>query len=206
MRTRFDEMVESLLLGEMSKAAVRTPIGRALKIARFVIEKLGLIYVDPSRVDGDFRWKGNIGIPTGSIRRGKPDVGDVDILVTRDVASEPDIVRKFGKTVDGIVSGKKQTFFHYVSEDIGINIWLCSDPSTFGAFMAHTTGPNDYNIRLRSLVKKSGGMANQYGVYDAKGVKLDGDTEGSFYSAIRTTKHPEGLPWKEPSQRIGFNK
>ena len=206
MRSRFQRLAESILVGEMSKSAVRIPRDRALKIARFVIEKLGLIYVDPSKVGGDFGWRDNIGIPTGSIRRGKADVGDVDILVTRDVASERDIVRKFGSTADGIVSGKKQTFFRYVTEDVGINIWLCSDPKTFGAFLAHTTGPNDYNIMLRSIVKRSGGRANQYGVHDKDGNKLDGDTEASFYRAIRTSKHPEGLPWKEPSQRSGFGR
>ncbi len=193
------------LITEMSKAEVRTPRAKALLTAQKIIKRLGLKYVAPEKVAADFAWQRGVGIPTGSIRRGKADVGDVDMLVTR-LVDAADIERRFKGEVEGIVSGKKQTFFHYLPDDIGINIWVCDDPETFGAFMAHTTGPNDYNIMLRSIVKKTGGKANQYGVYDSDGRKLDGDTEASFYAAIRTVKRPDGLPWKEPSQRSGFNR
>ena len=47
------------------------------------MEKLGLKYINPSKVSIDSAWEKNVGIPVGSLRQGKKEVGDIDIIITK---------------------------------------------------------------------------------------------------------------------------
>ena len=56
----------------------------------------------------------------------------------------------------------------------------------------HNTGPSRYNIRKRYLIKKKGGILNQYGLYmSEKGEDeytfIAGKTEQDIYDALGWT-------------------
>ena len=101
--------------------------------------------------------------------------------------------------------GSKQIFFDYTSPETGItrpiNIFVSTEPDRFGGMLMHTTGPSKYNILLRMIAKRAGGKASQYGVFDSEGNQIGGETEASYYRALKTKKWPEGKEWKAPELR-----
>jgi DNA polymerase (family 10) len=127
---------------------------------------------------------------SGSIRREKPEVGDIDLVV---IPSElEDFITKVKEIIDFDYGGTKKIFGLFGERPI--NIFL-SDEDSFGACLYQTTGPAMYNIRQRARVKKLGYKLNEYGLFNAEtGEKLAGNTEESIF---------EFLDWnfKEPISR-----
>ena len=165
-----------------------------------IINKLGLEFIDPKVVIGSTKFKEGIGIPVGSIRREKEDIGDIDILVTKSITKD-DLKKTFGENLEIDSIGTRQIIFKHPTKNVKINIWICESPKEFGGMLVHTTGPSTHNILLRTLAKKFGGKVNQYGVFDKDGNQLAGDTEEEFYKSITTKNYPDGLPWKSMEKR-----
>lgn len=184
-----------------SKVEERIPLKVALSLAKEVIQKLKLKYLAPTDVKEDTKGKLGYGIPVGSIRQENPTIGDIDIVVTEKINMKQ---IETLKGVDRIwARGVTQIFFDYTSSNgisRPINLWILTNMEHFGGMMMHTTGPQDYNITLRRILKKQGLLGNQYGVFDGS-KQLGGNTEGNYLSVIKTKNHPEGLPWKPPSLR-----
>jgi len=127
---------------------------------------------------------------SGSIRRMKPEIGDIDLVVIPSELEE--FLPKVKEIIDFDYGGTKKVFGLY--EERPINIFL-SDEDSFGACLYQTTGPAIYNIRKRAKVKKLGYKLNEYGLFNAEtGEKLAGKTEESIF---------EFLNWnyKEPNIR-----
>lgn len=141
----------------------------------------------------------------GSLRRGKPDVGDVDLVVVpRDRAAfdclmiEMFGLQKNGKPAhSGVVDG--------MQVDIGV-----ATQTSFGAHVLFLTGSWEHNVVMRSKAKKLGMMLNEKGLFkatlDAKGKPVAGEwlagvTEKSVFDAL-------GMEYLEPKDRevAGFKK
>lgn len=169
-------------------ASVKHPRSKALSVAKSLIEKLGLEYVTSRDVSIDFKFRKNIGIPVGSLRRGKKEVGDLDIIITKQLYK--DEVKKTLNLLE-IKGGEKRIDFIY--KNIKINLFVFLDKHTFGAALVHSTGPYDYNIRIRKLVIKRGGKLSQ------NGLELDGEiintpTERSLFKYL-------GINERKPNER-----
>jgi DNA polymerase (family 10) len=126
---------------------------------------------------------------SGSIRREKPEVGDIDIVVIPSDLEE--FLAKVKEIIDFDYGGTKKVFGLY--EERPINIFL-SDEDSFGACLYQTTGPAMYNIRQRARVKKLGYKLNEYGLFDSEGNKVAGKTEESIFSFL-------SWDFKEPNLR-----
>lgn len=93
----------------------------------------------------------------GSYRRNSPDVGDLDILVVKtenkinlsDVNVEWKGEDKIGFEMNGI---------HVDIKFVPIDCW--------GAGLIHHTGPDGFNVKLRSIAKKKGMKLNEYGLFN----------------------------------------
>lgn len=140
-------------------ASVKHPRAKALSVAKNLVEKLDLKYVTPRDVSIDFKYKKNLGIPVGSLRRGKKEVGDLDIIITKQLYK--DEVKEKLRLLE-IKGGEKRIDFIY--KNIKINLFIFLDKNTFGAALVHSTGPYDYNIRIRRLVIKRDGKLSQNGL------------------------------------------
>lgn len=176
------------------KAGVRFPRAVALSMARYLLIKL-----DPFV---------NVSAISGSLRRGLPDCGDVDILIIpKHRLPSPvyvqDAVCALCVGVPQII-GDDLIIADFRLPDGGlipVNIFMTA-PENWGAALHYTTGSRDYNVSVRSVAKARGFTADQYGVWvrSKRGTREDyidgsGETEVAYCRAI-------GIPWLPPEARI----
>lgn len=125
----------------------------------------------------------------GSARRGKKeDLHDLDIIY-------------LGERIPNIpgsaafVEGKN--ILRTTIRGESVDIYRC-DPENFGAMLFFLTGPQEYNIMMRTKAKKKGFKLNQYGLFDRETNEfIAGRTEKEILDAL-------GSPYKEPSERRGW--
>lgn len=135
----------------------------------------------------------------GSLRRKKETVGDIDILVTADDKLRKKIITKItmlpqvGKV---LASGSTRTSFILKKNNVQVDVRIVHDYE-FGAALIYFTGSKEHNVQLRTIAKKKGWKANEYGVFNEKtGRRLAGQTEEEIYSLF-------GLKFIPPEKRIG---
>ncbi len=135
---------------------------------------------------------------TGSYRRGKDTVGDIDILV---VAKEPaavmDQLDRYGDREEVLARGETRMSIRTYR---GMQVDLRVVPAeSFGAALQYFTGSKEHNVVVRGMAKDRGLKINEYGVYrvDESGeTRIAGATEEEVYQAI-------GLPVFPPELREG---
>ena len=127
----------------------------------------------------------------GSIRRQKPFVNDIDlVLIPRDRWGLDGVLLRMGKYK---MWGKKIT--RVQMENISLDIYFATS-ETFATLLLIRTGSAENNIRLATLAKRKGWRlkANGDGLFNEKGERVAGDSEESIYQAL-------GLLWQEPVER-----
>ena len=133
----------------------------------------------------------------GSIRRGKPIVKDIDIVLIE----KPQAVLIINAALSSIGSidmngSKIKRLWHGDRETgISIDIYLAT-PATWATLLLIRTGSKENNIRLCSLARRLGLQlkANGDGLFNQSGQRLAGDSEQSIYEVL-------GIPYQEPSER-----
>lgn len=132
----------------------------------------------------------------GSIRRGKPECGDVDLVLMahHDGTMTPETlterIRKlFGSRKNG--NPKMSGLIDKVQVDITV-----TTPPAWGAALMHCTGSVEWNIIQRRKAQSLGFMLNQYGLFKADGDEalVAGATEEEVYKALR-------MEFTEPKDR-----
>lgn len=124
----------------------------------------------------------------GSIRRGKKDPRDIDMVcIPKD---KPAIDSYFAQRDHFRAKGDK--IISSVIKGAQVDVYFAK-PDNYGAMLLHTTGPAGYSIGLRVIAKRKGFKLNQYGLW--KGNKLIASrTEEDILSAL-------GKHLKPPSER-----
>ncbi len=129
--------------------------------------------------------------PSGSLRRMKETIGDIDILCTGKPGGA--IIEYFtkypkatrvgacGETKGTIFVGNRQVDIRVVPE------------KSFGAALQYFTGSKAHNIKLRLLAQKKGLKISEYGVFKGKRY-IAGRTEEEVYKTL-------GLAWIPPELR-----
>jgi hypothetical protein len=138
----------------------------------------------------------------GSIRREKPDVGDIDIAIFDD--------QKVNKAFYGRICARLEKDRHTVTVrcmgDVQASVsvddilfeFKKAPPESKGAMLLHITGSGDFNMGLRSWVKARGYLLNQYGLYNAEtGEQYPSTTEKGIFQQL-------GLVYVEPAFRNQF--
>ncbi len=127
----------------------------------------------------------------GSIRRGKPWVNDVDlVLIPHDLWNFHGELIKLGQLK---MSGKKIMRVMVGSTQVDIYV---ADEDTWATLLLIRTGSKESNIRLCSRAKDMGWhlAASGDGLFNEKGERIAGDSEISIYNAL-------GLPYQRPEER-----
>ncbi|GAH69184.1 unnamed protein product [marine sediment metagenome] len=127
----------------------------------------------------------------GSIRRQKPTVRDIDIvLIPSDLWNLSQQFRDLGPAV---MSGDKLKRVNY--HGVQIDLYFAT-AETWATLLLIRTGSKENNIRLCTLAKKRGWhlAANGDGLFNEHGQRVAGDSEESIYKAL-------GAPWQEPWER-----
>ena len=73
----FEQFIEEAILLPGQQKIKRAD---ALDVAKIIIEGLGFEYVNPDTVTTSYSFVPKVGIPVGSIRRKRSEVGDIDII------------------------------------------------------------------------------------------------------------------------------
>ena len=127
----------------------------------------------------------------GSIRRRKPRVKDVDlVLIPNDLWSLHGELMKLGQLK---MSGKK--IMRVIVGSTQVDIYI-ADEATWATLLLIRTGSKENNIRLCSRAKDMGWhlAASGDGLFNETGKRIAGDTEISIYNAL-------GLRWQRPEER-----
>lgn len=132
----------------------------------------------------------------GSIRRWKPTVGDIDILVA---TTEPTaVVDTFLSAGDRTLeAGETKASIHIDGVQADLRV---VDPDEYGSAQQYFTGSKAHNVELRQYALDRDVSLNEYGAYRVENgeptERIGGQTEHSMYEAV-------GLPWIPPEVRQG---
>ncbi|MDB2273706.1 helix-hairpin-helix domain-containing protein [Halorubrum ezzemoulense] len=115
----------------------------------------------------------------GSIRRWKPTIGDIDLLVASE--ERDPIVEAFTdwEAADATIeAGTGKASVRADSTRVDLRI---VDPDEFGAALQYFTGSRAHNVAVRNRAIDRGRKLNEYGLFDvsdAEGEAADDDAEG----------------------------
>ena len=131
----------------------------------------------------------------GSIRRGKPIVHDIDIVLIEKPESAliiPSILTTIGTVIQ---NGSHIKGVRYDDADINIDIYLAT-PASWSTLLLIRTGSKKNNIRLATIAKRKGWQlkANGDGLFNNHGDRIAGDTEDTIFQVL-------GLPYQEAHDR-----
>lgn len=139
----------------------------------------------------------------GSLRRWRPTVGDIDILVR---SEQPDAVVDHFREVDqfeAMMQAGQQKASGRIS-DTQVDIRIVGEDS-YGAALQYFTGSKDHNVVLRNRAIDRDMKLNEYGLFDISevddpsadqraGTVIAGDTEEAIYAAL-------DMDWMPPELR-----
>jgi DNA polymerase (family 10) len=131
-------------------------------------------------------------VASGSVRRMKETIGDVDFLVVSDNADKvADFFVSMPEVIQVIEKGKTKSA---VKLKTGMNADVRILPEkSFGAALQYFTGNKAHNIVLRRIAQDKGWKLSEYGVF-RKETQIAGRTEEEVYEKL-------GLKWIPPELR-----
>jgi len=155
-------------------------LSRAQKMAETIVDRLKPYCVRRPEI-------------VGSIRRKKPWVKDIDlVLIPRDLWNlHAELTRLGGGKMT--MSGSKIMRIMYGSIQVDVYV---ADEYTWATLLLIRTGSKENNIRLCTVAQKKGWRlkANGDGLFNETGERIAGDTEESIYAAL-------GLRYQAPEER-----
>ncbi|MCP3902847.1 MAG: DNA polymerase/3'-5' exonuclease PolX [Planctomycetes bacterium] len=182
-------ITESIAFAEQSGDRAR--LGIAMPLAESIVERL-------RAVPGAGRVQ-----YTGSLRRGRETIGDIDILAT---AREPEKLAESFTTMPGVAkvlaAGRTKCS---VRLEAGIQVDLrLVDEEAWGAALLYFSGSKEHNVALRERAGKRGARLNEYGLFPDDGDDAPPQQRGIAPIASRTEKEIYAaldLPWIPPELR-----
>jgi len=169
-------------IASLGRRSARIPLGRAYPLALDIIQVLKKV---KGVVDAQ---------PGGSLRRMRPTIGDIDILVSAKdskpvmeaVVGLPRVLRVLGK-------GDTKVSVEFI-DGVRAQVWV-HPPKEFGTAFLYATGSKDHNVRLREMA-----LAKNLSLSDHSFLKLKG--EGEIFCATEDEVYKIlGLPWIPPELR-----
>ena len=166
----------------LARRSGRIPLGRAYPLAQEIMAVLrkvpGVVEVSPS----------------GSLRRMRSTVGDLDILAA---SRDSSAVMEAFTTLPGVVRvlgrGEIKASIEF-SDGLRAQLWV-HPPEKFGTALQYATGSKDHNVQLRQLALEKGLSLSEHAL-----TRIDGSgeilcaSEEEVYAAL-------GLPWIAPELR-----
>lgn len=168
----------------------RTPIGKARPVALGILDELKQAL--PAGTLDKIEL-------TGSLRRWKETIGDLDMLV---VSKEPEAVMKAFRTLPQVaeVTGSGPTKTSVVLHD-GIQVDLrVVERQHWGAALQYFTGSQAHNVAVRELATKQGWSLNEYGL-TATGSGSATEGEQRFFDEEQDLYAFLGLDYPAPTLR-----
>lgn len=136
---------------------------------------------------------------TGSLRRWRETIGDVDILAVSDA---PETVmaafRELPQVVDVLLSGERKSSV-VLPNGLQVDLRVVA-LHHWGAALQYFTGSKEHNVALRELAQRQGWSLNEYGL-TAQDHPHHADGEQRFFEEERALYEFLGLDWIPPELR-----
>jgi len=175
---------------QYEKSHTRLALGRALPLADEVISALKAqcesrtSKVDLSKI-----------IYTGSLRRLKETIGDIDILAEAEKEEALKVMDCFVSLPDVeqvILKGSTKSSV-ILREGTAIDLRVVP-PESYGAALQYFTGSKEHNIELRNVAIKNGYKLSEYGLYlKESGKQIAGSSEEDIYERLGLAYIPPEL-------------
>jgi DNA polymerase (family 10) len=170
---RFKQKTEENLLNAIEFAKKRQGrfiLGFTLPLVRSIEEKLRQL-PEVKKV-----------VASGSVRRMKETVGDVDFLVITENSSKiMDFFVSMPEVHQIVEKGKTKSTVKLIT---GMNADVRTLPEqSFGAALQYFTGSKDHNIALRKIALNKGWKLSEYGIFE-KNHQIAGRTEEEVYEKL----------------------
>ncbi len=113
----------------------------------------------------------------GSLRRWRPTIGDVDVLVAGDDGQAVvDAFAGWEAADDVIEAGTSKASVRVDGLRVDLRVVV---PAEFGAALQYFTGSKDHNVELRNRAIERDLKVNEYGVFDVSELGSDGSSDES---------------------------
>ncbi len=175
---------------QYEKSHTRLALGRALPLADEVISALKAqcesrtSKIDFSKI-----------IYTGSLRRLKETIGDIDILAEAEKEEALKVMDCFVFLPDVeqvILKGSTKSSV-ILREGTAIDLRVVP-PESYGAALQYFTGSKEHNIELRNVAIKNGYKLSEYGLYlKESGKQIAGSSEAEIYEKLGLAYIPPEL-------------
>lgn len=167
-----------------------------IELAKRKKERMLLGYSLPIAEELKIKLKNELSVITkieiaGSLRRMKPTIGDIDILV---ISTDNSQVADYFTSMNDVreVLGKGRTKISVILENgLHADLRLIEDNS-FGSALLYFTGSKDHNIKLRLKALEKGYKLSEYGLFK-KNNQIAGKTEKEVYSQLKMDFIPPEL-------------
>ncbi len=164
-----ENILEHIELAKRQKE--RTLLGYALPIAEELKNRLKKELDVINRIE-----------VAGSLRRMKPTIGDIDILVT---SEDPEKVADYFTAMSDVreILGKGKTKCSLIlKNDLQADLRLIEEKS-YGSALLYFTGSKDHNIQLRKIAINNGYKLSEYGLFKDD-EQIAGKTENEVYDKL----------------------
>lgn len=152
----------------MGTQGTKIDLGRALALAKTVQEDLHFTLGVAAHV-------------AGSMRRGLPEVNDIDFVVVTETGDLPEDMEKCLPDGKFTSKGKKKVTF-ITADDVQIDFNACKE-EFLGSFMLHCTGSVATNVIMRKNAMKIGASLSQYGLKLKDGTVV-AESEEAIYKTL----------------------
>jgi DNA polymerase (family X) len=166
---------------QYEKSHARIALGKALPLADEIISALKAeckntaSEVDLSKI-----------IYTGSLRRMKETIGDIDILAEAEKEEALKVMDAFVSLPDVkqvVLKGSTKSSI-ILREGTAIDLRVVA-PESYGAALQYFTGSKEHNIELRNIAIKKGYKLSEYGLYSKESEKqIAGKSEEEIYEKL----------------------
>ena len=138
--------------------------------------------------------------PSGSLRRGKETVGDLDLLLTlaegytsqKHIDAIAEHVLKYPRIERTLAHGGNKVSFT-LDSGLQVDVRLLEKDS-FGAALMYFTGSREHNVTLRGRANELGYTLNEYALATLKGERrVAGRTEEEIYAKLKLDYIPPEL-------------
>ncbi len=175
---------------QYEKSHSRIALGKALPLADELISALkagcksATCKVDLSKI-----------IYTGSLRRLKETIGDIDILAEAEKEEALKVMDAFVSLPDVeqvVLKGSTKSSI-ILREGTAIDLRVVA-PESYGAALQYFTGSKEHNIELRNIAIKKGYKLSEYGLYSKESEKqIAGKSEEEIYEKLGLVYIPPEL-------------
>ena len=169
-------------LAALAQGEQRTLLGPALATAELLLAELRAAL--PAGVRLAY---------TGSLRRGRPTVGDIDLLAAADDTAAVTAAFVALPQVARVLAQGEVKVSALLHNGLRADL-LAVAPARWGSALQHFTGSKEHNIHLRRLAQERGYSFSEQGFARPDGALITCASEEEVYATL-------GLPWIPPELR-----